>query len=253
MTAIPKIALADKAYDALRQMIADGRIRAEPISEVSLASELQVSRTPVREAVRRLVGENILEMTPQGIRLYLPSVEDLAEVYYTRAILEGAAARLASTIDGPALAKRLRTILAEAKPILARDDHQAFARLNGLFHGTIVATSGNRRIRELLASLETIVVRYRRMSLLYPDHLKRSYEDHVRIVGLLEKEEPEEVEAHVREHILRAGARIVRATLRIDGGDVDVGSTASALLTMYEEQNDRSNGGRRHGRSAHAR
>ena len=91
------------------------------------------------------------------------------------------------------------------------------------------------------------------MSLLYPDHLKRSYEDHVRIVGLLEKEEPEEVEAHVREHILRAGARIVRATLRIDGGDVDVGSTASALLTMYEEQNDRSNGGRRHGRSAHAR
>ena len=95
-------------------MITDGEIRNEPISEVRLAEALQVSRTPVREAVRRLVGENVLEVTVQGVRLYLPSVEDLAEVYYTRAILEGAAARLAASIGGAALARKLRAILKEA-------------------------------------------------------------------------------------------------------------------------------------------
>lgn len=215
-------------------MIAEGKIHAGPISEVRLASELQVSRTPVREAVRRLVGENVLEVTPQGVRLYLPSVEDLAEVYYTRAILEGAAARLAATNDGAALAKRLRAIMKGARPLLDTDEHQAFAQLNGEFHGAIVAASGNRRIRELLGSLETIIVRYRRMSLLYPDHIRRAYEDHMRIADLLEKEKPEAVEAQVRDHILRAGARIVRATLRIDGGSVQVGSTAAALLALHE-------------------
>jgi DNA-binding GntR family transcriptional regulator len=191
-----------------------------------------VSRTPVREAVRRLVGENILEVTAQGVRLYLPSVEDLAEVYYTRAILEGAAARLAATIDGVALAGRLRKILRGAESMFNSDDHDAFARLNGRFHGAIVEASGNKRIRDLLGSLETIIVRYRRMSLLYPEHLRRSYEDHVRIAELLEKERPEEVEMQIRDHILRAGARIVRATLHIDGGKVDQRSTAAALLAM---------------------
>ena len=213
-------------------MISEGKIRTEPISEVSLAETLHVSRTPVREAVRRLVGENVLEVTVQGVRLYLPSVEDLAEVYYTRAILEGGAARLAATVEGAALAKRLGAILKEAKPLLESDDHDGFARLNGRFHGAIVAASGNRRIRELLDSLETIIVRYRRMSLLYPDHLYRSYEDHVRIAELMAKKRPEEVESQIRDHILRAGARIVRATLRVDGGGVDRSSTAAALLAM---------------------
>ena len=238
MTIAPASSLAERAYARIRKMITDGEIRNEPISEVRLAESLQVSRTPVREAVRRLVGENVLEVTVQGVRLYLPSVEDLAEVYYTRAILEGAAARLAASIGGAALARKLRAILKEAEPLLDTDDHDAFARLNGRFHGAIVASSGNRRIRELLDSLETIIVRYRRMSLLYPDHLRRSYEDHVRIAELIERERPEEVESHIRDHILRAGARIVRATLRIDGGSVDERSTAAALLAIDQSKTD---------------
>jgi DNA-binding GntR family transcriptional regulator len=235
MSSVPKVALADRAYAELRQMIADGNLRAEPISEVRLAAELQVSRTPVREAVRRLIGENVLEVTPQGIRLYLPSVEDLAEVYYTRAVLEGAAAGLAVSTQGAGLTRRLEVILTRARPLLETDDHVAFASLNGEFHGAIVGASGNRRIRELLSSLETIIVRYRRRSLLYPDHLRRSYEDHVRIVGLFEKERPKEVEREVRDHILRAGARIVKATLRIEGGSVKIGSTAEALLALNDD------------------
>lgn len=197
-----------------------------------MAAEIAVSRTPVREAVRRLVGENILEVTPQGIRLYRPSVEDLAEVYFTRAILEGAAARLAAARNSVVLAKKLREILMQAEPLMATDDHEAFARLNGQFHGLIVATSGNKRIRELLASLETIVVRYRRLSLLYPDHLSRSYDDHLRIVKLFETGSPDEIENHVRDHILRAGARIVRATLRMDNDSAEIGSTAATLLAI---------------------
>lgn len=225
--------LADRAYEAIRKMVATGRFApGEVISEVCLSTELEVSRTPVREAVRRLVGECVLEVTPSGLRIYSPSLDDLAEVYYMRAILEGAAGRLAAANGGPTLAKQLRAILEQARPLLADDDHEEFARLNGEFHGTINGASGNQRIQEALASLNGIIVRYRRVSLLFPDHLKRSFDDHRQIVELFEQNKPEAVETLVRDHIFCAGARIVRATRRISGGASKLSSTATTLLAI---------------------
>lgn len=228
-----KSSAAERVYHAIRQMIASGRFsKGEVISEVRLATELEVSRTPVREAVRRLVGENVLEVTQNGLRFYSPSLDDLAEVYYMRAILEGSAARLAAANGGLLLARKLREILEEARPLLTTDGHDEFARLNGEFHGAINRASGNRRIQEALSSLNGIIVRYRRLSLMFPDHLSRAFEDHRRIVELFESGKPEAVEAMVRDHIFRAGARIVRATQRIDGGDFSASATAATLLAI---------------------
>lgn len=232
-----KSSASERVYHAIRQMIATGRFaKGEVISEVRLASELDVSRTPVREAVRRLVGENVLEVTQNGLRFYSPSLDDLAEVYYMRAILEGSAARLAAAHGGVALARRLREILEEARPLLETDGHDEFARLNGEFHGAINKASGNRRIQEALSSLNGIIVRYRRLSLMFPDHLTRAFEDHRRIVELFEAGDPQAVEAVVRDHIFRAGARIVRATQRIDGGDITSCATATTLLAIDADQ-----------------
>lgn len=233
MTTTNQSPLADRAYEAIREMVATGRLApGEVISEVRLSTELEVSRTPVREAVRRLVGESVLEVTPSGLRIYSPSLDDVAEVYYMRAILEGSAARLAAANGGPALAKRLRDILEQARPLLATDDHDEFARLNGEFHGTINGASGNQRIQETLASLNGIIVRYRRVSLLFSDHLKRSFDDHSQIVELFEQGKPDAVETLVRDHIFCAGARIVRATRRIAGGASTLNSTATTLLAI---------------------
>lgn len=228
---------AERVYHAIRQMVANGRFGSgRVISEVRLASELEVSRTPVREAVRRLVGENVLEVTQHGLRFYSPSLDDLAEVYYMRAVLEGAAAKLAAANGGVLLARKLREILEEARPLLATDGHEEFARLNGEFHGAINRASGNRRIQEALSSLNGIIVRYRRLSLMFPDHLSRAFEDHRQIVELFERGVPDAVEAHVRDHIFRAGARIVRATQRIDGGDLSASTTARTLLSIDAEE-----------------
>jgi DNA-binding GntR family transcriptional regulator len=233
---VAKVPVADRVYDAIKAMLASGRFQpGETISEVRLSNELEVSRTPVREAVRRLVGENLLQVTPQGLRIFTPSIEDLAEVYYTRAILEGSAGRLAAINAGPRLAIQLREILGRARPALATDDHEAFTRLNTQFHGAIDEASGNRRIQELLSSLDAIIVRYRRLSLVFPDHLRRSYDDHQQIVEQIEQGNPEAVETFVRNHIFRAGARIVRAMLRVSGEEAVLGSTAKALLTMEDD------------------
>lgn len=220
-------------------MVASGRFSpGEVISEVRLSTELEVSRTPVREAVRRLVGESVLEVTPNGLRIYSPSLEDLAEVYYMRAILEGAAARVAVANGGRGLAKDLRRILEEARPLLATDDHDEFTRLNGEFHGAINRASGNSRIQDTLASLNGIIVRYRRLSLLFPNHLKRSFADHRQIVELVEQGKPEAVEALVRDHIFCAGGRVLRATSRISGSTANQCPTAATLLAFEAAHRD---------------
>jgi DNA-binding GntR family transcriptional regulator len=238
-TAKLKVSTADRVYHEIRRMVASGRFaKGEVISEVRLASELEVSRTPVREAVRRLVGENVLEVTQSGLRFYTPSLDDLAEVYYMRAILEGSAARVAAANGGVILARKLRGILEEARPLLATDGHDEFARLNGEFHGAINSASGNRRIQEALGSLNGVIVRYRRLSLMFPDHLTRAFDDHRQIVELFEEGKPEAVEAMVRDHIFRAGARIVRATQRIDGGDIGSSATAATLLAIEADGSD---------------
>lgn len=232
MLAAPKTPLYDQVYHQLREMIVAGVFTTgEPISEVQLSERLAVSRTPVREAVRRLVAENLLELSPRGLRLYTPSVEDLAEVYYTRAMLEGAAAGLAARQASKALLSTLRRVTKDAeRSVVAEDAGPKLTRLNGEFHGALVAASGNRRIQEQLSSLESIIRRYRRISLMFPDHLRRSYDEHMRIVELMEGGRPEAVEEFVRGHIQRAGARIVRAVLRMEGGDLPIGPTVQALL-----------------------
>ncbi len=225
--------LYDRVYARIRDMVASGEFRAdEPVSEVRLSETLEVSRTPVREAVRRLVGENVLQLTPQGLRAYTPSIEDLAEVYYTRAVLEGGAARLAAVRGDRAMIGALKKILREAQRHLGDLDHEAFARLNGEFHRALLDGSRSRRIRDLLASLEMIVVRYRRISLMFPEQVRRSCEDHARIVELLESGTPAAVENFVRDHVLRAGARTVRTMLRMEGREVDPESTAATLLAL---------------------
>jgi len=117
---------------------------------------------------------------------------------------------------------------------LRTEDNEAFTRLNGEFHRTILRSSGNRRIVELLASLDTIIVRYRRISLMFPDHVQRAFEDHTRILKLLSSGTPEAAEAFVRTHVLRAGARVVRAMSKMDGEVPRSGSTAAALLTLEQ-------------------
>jgi len=223
--------LSERVYSDIRGMIASGQLRSEePVSEV----RLDVSRTPVREAVRRLVGENVLEITPKGVRVYAPGIDDVAEVYYTRALLEGGAARLAMLNADPAMLSELNRILQAMKRDLRTEDNEAFTRLNGEFHRTILRSSGNRRIVELLASLDTIIVRYRRISLMFPDHVQRAFEDHTRILKLLSSGTPEAAEAFVRTHVLRAGARVVRAMSKMDGEVPRSGSTAAALLTLEQ-------------------
>lgn len=224
--------LYDTVYDSLRERLMDGRFRAgEILSEVQLSEMLSVSRTPVRDAVRRLVAEKLLEVSANGaVRVYFPTAVDLADVYCTRATLEGMAARLAAMHVEDDFINRL-VALCDRCDALSQESDAVLeaAALNGEFHRAIYERAGNARIKDLLSNLSPVIVRYRHISLAYPEHLKQSWQEHRTIVRLFSESGPDTVETHVRNHILRAGGRIVKAMRAMEG---DFSSTPAVDLVL---------------------
>lgn len=223
--------LAKLVHRRIHEMLATGALQpGQMLVEQQFCKEFSVSRTPVREAFSQLVGENLIEATARGYCIKVPSLMDLAEVYHARAVLEGAAAGAAAKRVTPKLLSGLEATLRAAKKAIDQGCHDDVARLNGEFHETIVQLANSRRLADILVRLKPVVIRYRRMSLAFPEHVARSYAEHLRILRLIRNGDPLAVETTVRRHILEAGLRIVTAASRIDGGSKEDLADAVALL-----------------------
>lgn len=211
--------LYDQVYGSIKELILSGSLRpGESISEVKLSERLNVSRTPVREAVRRLVAENLMEAPARGLlRVYSPTLSDIAEVYFTRAVLEGAAAGLAASLVDTRFIDQLDALTDEMTKAVRDDRPQDTAAANGEFHRAIITASNNRRLIDMLAGLEPVTVRYRRLSMMFPEHLQRSLVEHREIVRRFRECAPAEVETYFRDHIIRAGGNVVAALLQLEG------------------------------------
>jgi DNA-binding GntR family transcriptional regulator len=135
--------VVDHVYDALRERILSGDIpRGTRLRQVSLAEEMGVSRTPLREALRRLSAEGFVEFSPnQGATVSQLDLGDMRHAWTARLTLEPAAARLAAaTADGPAITRMRRAVEQQRA---AADDRAASFAANREFHLALVAASGN--------------------------------------------------------------------------------------------------------------
>jgi DNA-binding GntR family transcriptional regulator len=137
------MSVVDHVYEALRERILSGEIpRGTRLRQVTLAEELGVSRTPLREALRRLSAEGYVEFSPnQGATVSQLDLGDMRHAWMARIALEPGAARLAAeAADGPAIA-RMRAAIEQQRA--APDDRMAGFAANREFHIALVAASGN--------------------------------------------------------------------------------------------------------------
>lgn len=147
--------LGQRVADELRSAILARRHKAgERLVEESLSAELGVSRVPVREALRVLAAEGLVEMQPRrgaSVANFSAGVaRDLVEV---RATLEGLNARLAARHHAPAIIAELRDVLAEGNRAARSRDVEALARLNGEFHDKLATAGGNTILWDIMRSL----------------------------------------------------------------------------------------------------
>ena len=185
---ISRRTLADRAYHAVRAQILDGRIApGEFIREDELSEAMEVSRTPIREALGRLASEGFLERLPhRGFRVPEESVEDLLELYPIIASLDLLAGRLALPRLTSEDVARLREINDQLKEAEGREDVQALIELNNRFHHLFSERSGSHRLCSLLDDLRAQLMRLEHWYYSDGEHARQSIDQHDEIIRAVE-------------------------------------------------------------------
>lgn len=143
--------VADRVYSLLRDRIAHGEMeRGTRLHQEDLAAELGVSRTPVREALRRLSAEGLVDLyTNRGARVATADDDEVRAAYSARLIVEPGAARIAAKVASEATIDELRAIIARSKPGKKISATQLF-EINRDFHLALVAAAGNRQVTDFM-------------------------------------------------------------------------------------------------------
>lgn len=194
----------------LREAIVSGRFPpGHHLREAELVAELGVSRTPIREALRRLEREKLVVNLPyRGVVVKEPSAEEAREIFQVRAVLEGLVARLAAQNRTPVIIADLEAALAEADAALAADDRASLTRAAQRFHNILYAAAGNAYLTQLLEEMRTHVALLRLQAWSLPERPRRTVEDHRRIYEAIAAAEPAAAEAAAVHHITLAWAAV---------------------------------------------
>lgn len=202
---INRIPLYQQAYLALRDGIATGQLEpGDRVDVQTIADELDISRTPVREAVRQLIQEGLLEAERGGrARVYSPSTEDIAEIYLVRASLEAMAAEVIVRREPPIDLAPLEEAHRRSLRALEADDSHEVSAANTAFHEGIVELSENATCVRLLDTIRLQILRYRRLSMQFPQRRRIAVQEHGTILELLRNRDPG-VGGFLSKHVLQA-------------------------------------------------
>ena len=203
----------EQVYRRLRQRIIDGAYRpSERLVETDLAQSLEVSRISIRAALQRLHSEGLVTLEPhRGAKVTAITVDEALQIMEVREGLEGWAAALAARrmsedalADLERLIPTMEQLLKEGKPL-------EYSEMNALLHQRIVEAAANPRLRQLIDSLKTALVRYRFRTILVPGRSQSSFQEHADIVAALRSRSPETAEAAMRRHIAGVSQTMIQA------------------------------------------
>lgn len=204
----------DDAYSAIREGIISGRYpQGSHITAQQLAEASGLSRTPVREAMRRLGAEGLVELIPnRGAFVSSWTRTEIEQIYELRILLEAFGAQVAAERASDEQIDHLRALADELADAVNRDaiDHDAIAQINSRFHRAVLEAGGNTRLRELIGSLTEmplVLVTFRNYS---QDELRRSAIQHSELVDAITARDGAWAHAVMTAHIRSARQTLMR-------------------------------------------
>ena len=185
------ISIADQVFEKLERDILSGKYpQGEILSELRLSGELGVSRTPIREAIRRLEQERILEDSGHGLVVIGISRQDMLDIYEIRLQLEGLAAkRAAASITDDVLSEMkevldLQRFYIESEKEPGENSDQV-KNLDSRFHELLYNSCGSRPYADTLISLHKKIIKYRKASVTHHSRAVHALEEHTAIYEAL--------------------------------------------------------------------
>ena len=184
---IPRQVLHQEVAVRLRQRIVEGQLApGAKLNERELSESLQVSRTPLREAIKMLAAEGLVELLPnRGAVVAQMSAQDVADTFELIAGLEGQSGELAAERIGEAQLVEIRALHFEMRAAFTRRDLATYYRLNALIHGHINAAAGNRALTQTWANVNARLQSLRFRSNFDEAKWKRAMKEHDRMIELL--------------------------------------------------------------------
>jgi DNA-binding GntR family transcriptional regulator len=219
MTAVPdETSKVDLVHRQIREEIELGELApGAPLSELSLVERTGASRTPVREALRRLAAEGLVDLVPrQGARVSRVSLQSVRDLFDFRGLLEPAAIRQATVAAAadPGLRRQFQSMRSEfarsqrRAPSPARS--RAFYELADRFDWAVIGATRNEHLRRTIAELRPHTARLRNLSHVDPQRVEVSVAEHLVICDALLRGDADEAADKTAEHLAEAVATIFR-------------------------------------------
>ena len=220
--------LRDRIHDRLRAAIISGELSpGTPVIEAELATRLGASRTPVREALRRLEAEGLLE--PRGLRGSVVRAlrsDEVECVFEIREALESLAARRAARSLSASDLRKLEETLERMRG--AVDDPNEMERFDTAFHDVILASANGERLKRMLTDLREELIAYRFLSLSDAGRRRATIGEHEAVLDALRAHDETAAAARTAAHIANARAAVLRLAAAAPAPPSDGVSNAEA-------------------------
>ena len=199
--------LADQVFEKLENDIIQGVYpKGEILTELKLVEQLGVSRTPIREALRRLAQERLIEETGKGSVVLGITQDDLLDIMNVREQIEGLAAYYACVNMTPEGLKELEHIIDLQDFYFEKWDVDHLRQADDMFHDAICELSGRTVIRDTLVPLHRKTRRYRKTAMQDKERATCSLQEHHLILEALQSGDPEKVKEAMDAHMKNAKA-----------------------------------------------
>ncbi|WP_163851742.1 GntR family transcriptional regulator [Pseudooceanicola aestuarii] len=207
----PRLSLRDQAYDTLKRRILNCELRpGEAVTVAELAAALGIGRTPVTQAVDRLMLDGLVQVMPRkGVVVSPVSLNHLVEIIEIRLLNEVQAARWAARNASKGQIRHLRDNIRRMHKASATRDVAELITLDGAFHRLIAEAARNTILMELLGNLHDRSLRFWTLSLRVPHRNDRVCEQHEAIVDAIATGDPDRAEQALSDHITDFQANII--------------------------------------------
>ena len=206
------ISIADQIFEQLEKDILSGKYqRGEVLSELRLSKEMNVSRTPIREALLRLAQENILQETGRGMVVIGITNDDMLDMYDIRLHLEGEAARRAAVNITDEQLAQLQELTELQRFYINKQGNSSSEHTKNLdsqFHEVLYAASGSKSYTEVLVRLHKKMSKFRMASVSKQSRALLSNDEHMEICRAMALHDPDAAEEAVLKHVRNAMDRM---------------------------------------------
>ena len=197
--------LHQEVANQIREMIRNGvLVKGQKVNEKHLCESMGVSRTPVRESLRMLSSEGLIDLIPhKGAYVSQPPIKEISDMFEVMSVLEGTCARLATKKMTEKNFSKIEALHQELEKHYRNRDHKAYLDNNNIYHVFIQELSGNKVVNDVINGLRQKILLYRHRQLYQPERFDQSIQEHRDLLEAFRKRDAALAERLMKRHLIK--------------------------------------------------